>query len=783
MEEFHSLLQRQLKKHLGDCEEYPPNLQSFIASIDEAYNDLDAHVHMLEHAMDLSSYELYQANSELRSNNERIMKQHSALTKLTRSKAVFYGDVSRTIKRLTETVAKTLDISRVSVWKYNADGSYFTCSDSYDLCKNRHTFGQTMTGADFSNNTAEHNTTPVMDVPILMGGRAIGIMRHEHIGPIRQWTADEKSFSGSITDLISLALEAAERRRVEADLRIRTSAMNAATDQIIITDIYGRVEFVNPSFERETGYSLDEIQGELPDFFSSDKYNSEFYATLIDMVLSGHTWHGEIILRRKNGDTAVEDVTITPIKNDAGAVERFIAIKRNVTEKKIYEKQLDHLAHHDHLTDLPNRLMFSDRLTQCIAQAARKGEKVAVLFLDLDQFKMINDTLGHTTGDILLKSVSERLQRCTREADMIARMGGDEFTAILCDIAAASDVEAITKRIIDVFSNPFIIAEKELFVTVSIGVGIYPTDGADVETLVKNADSAMYRAKEHGRNNCQFFNKAHNAAVAKRMQIENSMRSAIERNEFILHYQPRTDITTENILGAEALIRWHHPKLGLVPPSQFIPIAEENGLIIPISDWVMGTACAQNKLWQTKGLSPITIAVNVSARHFLQDNLVDTVRETLEVTGLQPDHLELELTESVLMHSIDIAVSTLYKLKDMGLKLSVDDFGTGYSSLTYLKRFPIDTVKIDQSFIRDLTTNPDDAAIARAVIAMAQSLKLKVIAEGVETLEQLQFLAGMGCDEIQGYFVSRPVASDEFESILRGRECSSDDAADARRAA
>lgn len=750
-------------------------------------------VGVIESVRDITDFKCFERT--LKESSERLKRQQTMLIEMARNKVLFSGDLNAAIPQITESAARTLDVSRVGVWLYDRQHTKISCLDLFECASNCHTGSLTMWASDYPEffkalederviaitdvgidprtealvkpYFGHHGIRSTLMVPILLSGHTIGVVGYEHVGIAREWTTDEQSFASSIADIVSLLMEVSERKKTETDLRIRTSAMNAANDQIVITDIQGRVEFVNPSFERETGFSFNELEGKLPDFLTSDKHDAGFYNDLWDSLFSGRTWHGEITLNRRDDSVVVEDVTITPIKNESKAVERFIAIKRNITDKKIYEKKLDHLAHHDHLTGLPNRLLFSDRLTQCLAHSERRKNALAVLFIDLDRFKLINDTLGHSVGDLLLKAVAERLHNNIREADTIARMGGDEFTIILSDVDNAHEIASVTRRVADVMSAPFVLAGQELFVTTSIGVSIYPTDGIDVETLVKNADSAMYRAKEQGRNNYQFYTEALNTAAVERMQLENSLRKALDREEFVLHYQPRVDVKTGAILGVEALVRWHHPELGLVPPAAFIPLAEETGLIEPIGQWVLRTACAQNMKWQMCGFNPISVAVNVSARQLARDGLTDEVAQILNETGLAPEYLDLELTESVLMHSIDLAIGILRKFKEMGVRLSIDDFGTGYSSLTYLKRFPIDAVKIDQSFIRDLTTNSDDAAIARAVIAMSQSLKLKVIAEGVETVEQLQVLRSMECDEIQGYFVSRPVPADELESIMR----------------
>ncbi len=585
------------------------------------------------------------------------------------------------------------------------------------------------------------------------------------------WTENELSFlrgsDGKTMGIMGVARDITRRKQTESHLRLQTSAVNAASDLIVITNVQGGIEFVNAAFEQETGYEMRDVLGQKLSLLKSGKQEEPFYSELWQTILAGYTWQGEMVNKRKDGSIYVEDMSITPIKNDTGAIEHFVAIKRNITEKKVYERKLDHLAHHDHLTGLPNRLLFSDRLTQSIAVAQRRNKLAAVMFLDLDRFKYINDTLGHNVGDSLLKQVAHRLSLTLRRADTIARMGGDEFTIILGDIDSPQDATRVAKKVLDSLTKPFLLDGRELFVTTSVGISVYPNDGVDVETLVRNADTAMYQAKEEGRNCYHIYTNELNTAAMERMTMENSLRKALEREEFVVYYQPRVDLKTGQILGAEALVRWRHPEFGLVAPVQFIPLCEETGLIVPLSEWVLRESCKQNKAWQDAGYDPISIAVNISVKQVEQRGLRATVTRALRDTGLNPIYLDLELTESTLMQDPKRTITVLGKIKDMGVQISIDDFGTGYSSLSYLKQFPVDAVKIDQSFVKHVTTDPDDAAIAGAVVAMAHSLKLRVIAEGVETLQQLEFLRELNCDEMQGYFVSRPVPADEFEHLLR----------------
>ena len=444
------------------------------------------------------------------------------------------------------------------------------------------------------------------------------------------------------------------------------------------------------------------------------------------------------------------------------AIERHRLLK----ELELTRQREHYLSHHDDLTNLPNRTLLMDRLRQALTRAPWHKWWVAVLFIDLDRFKRINDTLGHNLGDLLLKEIAGRLIACVRNGDTVARLGGDEFTIILADMAQAQDIPKVVPQILNCFSKSFILEGHETFITASIGISLYPNDGEDPETLLKNADTAMYRAKEEGRNNYQHFSPAMNVRTFDQLALENNLRRALERNEFLLYYQPQVSFKTRQIIGMEALLRWRHPDLGLVSPARFIPVAEETGLIVPIGEWVLRTACTQNKAWQIAGLPSLLVAVNLSARQFQHKGLVEMIKRVLNETRLDPKYLELELTESILMRKEEDVITTLCELNAMGIGLSIDDFGTGYSSLSYLKRFPIHKLKIDRSFVRDIATDPDDPAIVRAVIALAHSLNMKAIAEGVETAEQLEFLRSLQCDEMQGYLFSLPLPAEEVTKLL-----------------
>jgi diguanylate cyclase (GGDEF)-like protein/PAS domain S-box-containing protein len=556
------------------------------------------------------------------------------------------------------------------------------------------------------------------------------------------------------------------RKQGEDNLRKLSRAVEQSANAVMIANYSGVIEYVNPWFSKMTGYPADEIISKRTEILMSDRTPEEIYQQMTDTLLSGKEWTGELQRARKNGDLYWCLETISPLKNDAGKVTHFVSITEDISERKQAEETIRHLAFHDALTGLPNRRLFRDRLHQAAAVSRRSGTGFALMLLDLDRFKTVNDTLGHDIGDGLLTAVAERLIANTREGDTLARMGGDEFALIAIDLKHPEEMVHLAEKLLNILQSPFNLQGHELYVSTSIGITLFPADTEEVDVLVKNADIALYHAKDQGRNNFQFFTGDTNAAMLYRLALESSMRWALERNEFLLNYQPQMDILTGHIHGTEALIRWQHPEFGLVAPAQFIPLAEETGLIVPIGEWVLRTACAQAKAWDLAGM-PMRVSVNLSARQFRQRDLAERIGAILQQTCLSPALLEVELTEGILMEDTAETGVILDKLHGMGVQISIDDFGTGYSSLSYLKRLPIQILKIDQSFVRDINTDPDDRAIVTAVIALAHSLKLKVVAEGVETQEQLSFLQEQDCDIIQGYLYSRPVTGDEVEALMK----------------
>jgi diguanylate cyclase (GGDEF)-like protein len=463
-------------------------------------------------------------------------------------------------------------------------------------------------------------------------------------------------------------------------------------------------------------------------------------------------------------------MNLRAVRDAGGNVAFHEGTVEDITNRKVAEARVKFLAYYDALTGLPNRGLLQDRLSKALASARRRKDKVAILFLDVDRFKVINDSIGHSGGDLVLQEVAERLKRWAREQDTVARLGGDEFLIVLTAIKDFPDAAVAAERLMDAMTAEFVIQGHSFSMNCSLGISIFPEHGTDGETLIKNADAAMYSAKDYGRNNFRFFTEDMNAQVVERLTLENSLRLALEKREFFLVYQPQMDIVTGKITGLEALLRWQHPELGLVPPDKFIRIAENCGLIVPIGEWVLRTACSQARKWHNEGIPAVPVAVNVSAVQFRQEGFCDLVRRVLRETGLAPKYLELEITESLLLSNADVMFSVFRELKAMGLRLAIDDFGTGYSSLSYLKQFPVSKLKIDRSFVQDVAVDPDDAAITTAIIGMAKSLNLRVIAEGVENEAQMSFLRAHHCDEIQGYYFSRPLSADAVADKMRGTE-------------
>jgi diguanylate cyclase (GGDEF)-like protein/PAS domain S-box-containing protein len=548
--------------------------------------------------------------------------------------------------------------------------------------------------------------------------------------------------------------------------------LNSIGDAVLSTDIAGNVTYLNQVAESMTGWSCQEATGHpLAEVFDIiDGATRAIAPNPMAQAVKENKTVGLaancILIRRDGFESAIED-SAAPIHDRGGRVTGAVIVFHDVSAARATRQKMVHLAHHDFLTDLPNRILLNDRIANSVAMARRHNKLRAVLFLDLDGFKHINDSLGHPIGDKLLQSVARRLVACVRGSDTVSRQGGDEFVVLLSEIEHAEDAARSAEKMLLALAAPHRVAERELQITGSIGISIYPDDGRDAEALIKCADTAMYHAKNKGRNNYQFFTEDMNLRAVERQFLECNLRRALDRHEFVLHYQPKINLETGAITGVEALIRWRHPERGLIPPALFVPIAEECGLIVSIGRWVLHEACRQAQAWIDAGLPPLSVAVNISAVEFQSKDFLEGVRAILEETRLNPCYIELELTESVLMQNAEFTAPALIALKAIGVRLAIDDFGTGYSSLSYLRRFPIDTLKIDQSFVREITARSFDDTIVSAIISMGKTLKQRVVAEGIETREQLAFLQREHCGEGQGYHFSRPVSAEEFVTLLK----------------
>jgi diguanylate cyclase (GGDEF)-like protein/PAS domain S-box-containing protein len=584
--------------------------------------------------------------------------------------------------------------------------------------------------------------------------------------PVEYWSYPMRR-GGRVIGSVVTFMDIGERRKSEARLRQSAKVFDSTTDGVTITDAAANIIAINRAFTEITGYTEAEALGRNPRLLKSGRHDESFYQSVWQCLAQTGSWSGEIWNRKKNGEIYPEWLTISSVTNGDGRLTNYVGVFADISQIKQSEAKLERLAHYDPLTDLPNRLLFNARLEHAIRHAERNGTLLALLFIDLDRFKTVNDGLGHPAGDRMLREVAQRLSHCVRAEDTVARLGGDEFVIVLEGLDNTTPATVLADKLLVTLTRPFGLDGQEVFIGASIGISTYPADGADATTLLKNADAAMYRSKEDGRNTYRFYDAEMTRSARERLVLETNLRQAIAQQEFVLHYQPQVDVASGEMVGVEALVRWDHPVSGLISPIRFIPLAEENGLILPMGEWVLFAACAQARAWhETAGMPPLTMAVNLSPRQFRQEKLAEHVRAVLDATGLPPARLELEITESALMDNADQAVATLRALKDLGIQISMDDFGTGYSSLAQLKRFPIDKLKIDQSFMRGIPHDQSDMEIVATIIAMARNLHLKVLAEGVETEAQLAFLQIHGCDTYQGYHRSRPLPARALEAWL-----------------
>ena len=566
--------------------------------------------------------------------------------------------------------------------------------------------------------------------------------------------------------IIGMMMEVGHLKAAEHQLRLTAKVFDNTMEGILVTDAEARIVAVNHAFNRITGYAAEEAHGRVSRMFRIDNDPNRLNEAIMSSLREKSFWQGELPDRRKNGESYPAWLSISALRDDDGQITHFVGVFSDMSARRDAEARLNFLANHDALTMLPNRTLLNSRLHEILGLARKRGLRTAVMFLDLDRFKTVNETLGHQVGDELLQEVALRLPKAIQERAVLARLGGDEFTIILENVPDFQPVADTANAVLAQMSRPFAVAGQDIYLTCSIGISLFPDDGQDVSTLLKSADMALYRAKELGKNNYQFFDAAMNAHAFDRLVIGNQLRQALERGEFLLHFQPLISVTSGHIAAVEALLRWQHPEFGLLHPTRFIPLAEENGVIVPMGAWVLREACLQIKRWQDAGLPPIRVAVNLSARQFQFDDLPVLVADALATAKLESCWLELELTESMIMKSPEDAARMMHELAAMGVTLAIDDFGTGYSSLSTLKRFPIHHLKIDRSFVEGIPDNRDDVAIAEVVIAMAKKMGLKVVAEGVETAAQAEFLRQQGCDFLQGYRFGRPMPADDLANLL-----------------
>lgn len=605
------------------------------------------------------------------------------------------------------------------------------------------------------------------DLPFII---VSGVIEADHAVTLLKRGAHDFINKGALARLVPAieremreAVERASRRRAEERVQILSMAVEQSPVSVVITDCDGIIEYVNPKFQEVTGYSMAESLGQSLEFTRLEQAGVDSFQRMWATVRAGHEYRGEICNVRKDGQLFWEHTTVSPITDVKGAISHFVAVKEDITVRRSYEERLLRQANFDELTGLPNRVLMMDRLEQAIALAHRRDAETAVLFVDLDRFKDVNDSKGHAVGDVLLKDAAMRLGGCIRDGDTVARMGGDEFLLILPGIAASTDAQRVAERVIDAFSRPFMIGGQDHFVTASMGVTFYPGDGEDGRVLLRNADMAMYQAKEKGGNRYSFFTEEINRKMQERVSIEANLRGAVARGEMCLHYQPIIDLKTGDPVAAEALIRWKSPQGVLLMPNQFITIAEDMGLIPHIGDWVLEAACSEMCGYLNGGLR--RVAINVSPRQLRVSGFARTVEKILECNGLGPESLELEITEGVLMDDTAETVMNINTLCEMGVRLSIDDFGTGFSSLGYLQRYPFDTLKIDRSFVSDALGNPTSLRLVETIITMAQGLGLEVIAEGVETQPQMDMLKARHCDLGQGYLMGKPMPLSDFAAL------------------
>jgi diguanylate cyclase (GGDEF)-like protein/PAS domain S-box-containing protein len=742
------LLARQLRKLSLDAEHPPsaPVWSKLLTAIDQTYNDNDQDRYITERSLALSSEEMHQLYLRQKSSYE------------TRVHTIF-----KTMQDL--------------IWLKDQDGVYLACNQMFERLVGQpeaNIIGKTdydFFVRDVADTFRTKDRLAIQKGEPSLNEEWVTFAGSGYRALLETTKTPMYDETNKLIGVLGMARDITKHRQAEENLRIAATAFEAQ-EGILITDANNFILRVNRAFTEITGYDLTDVVGKNPRIFNSGRHEPEFYAAMWDSILHVGGWEGEVWNMRKNGEVYPEYLRITVVKDTEGRITHYVATFTDITQNKAAEDEIRYLAYFDSLTRLPNRRLLVDRMRQALASSSRTGHDGALLFLDLDNFKTLNDTLGHDFGDLLLQQVARRLESCVRQGDTVARLGGDEFVVMLEDLSghsveAAAQVETVAEKVLVELNKPYQLNTTEYRCTSSIGVTLFNNNsGQSIEELMKQADIAMYQSKNAGRNTVRFFDQHMQDAINERASLEDSLRNALINNEFVLHYQIQVD-HMNSPLGAEVLIRWMHPEKGMILPEEFIPAAEETGLILPIGQWVLETACAQLKVWQDNNMtSEFVLAVNVSAKQFRQPHFAASVRNTVLRYDIDPTLLKLELTESMLQVDIEAVISMMNELKAIGIQFSLDDFGTGYSSLQYLKKLPLDQLKIDQSFVRDIDMNSSDEAIVGTIIAVAKSLNLDVIAEGVETETQFERLLWAHCPHFQGYLFGKPMPLLEFERSL-----------------
>jgi diguanylate cyclase (GGDEF)-like protein/PAS domain S-box-containing protein len=705
---------------------------------------------------------------------QTLATSNESLERMVRERTRALEDAGATLHRSRTLLAEAQRIASIGNFEWDLVSGDMTWSDElYRI------FGTERSGATLGLDTLLDATAPEdrdalnRIVASALGGRRRYEIEHRIVrrdgreGFVLQRGEVHCDAAGAPARLVGTVQDITERRQTEDTMRKLSLAVEQTADSVMITDRNGAIEYVNPAFTSMTGYAPEDVLGKTPRLLNSGQQDDAYFRRLWEALLRGEVFHDVVVNRRKDGSCYHESLTITPQCDSSGQVTHFVATGRDVSEWMEVRNRIEHLAHHDALTGLPNRTLLMDRLEQAIARAKWRQRHVAVAFLDLDRFKVINDTLGHDVGDRLLKGMAERLVACVREGDTVARLGGDEFAIILNDIAARSDVALIAGKIVEAMRAPFALEARELFATTSIGISMYPEDGGDGQTLLKHADAAMYGAKAGGKNDFQFYAQHDESAAIARLDLETGLRRALEQRELFLAYQPQLDTISGTTIGVEALLRWRHPDGRVVMPRDFMPLLEETGMILEVGDWVLETACIEARSLRAENAAPCRVAVNVSPRQFRQKGFADRVAAILRRTGFAAPMLELEVTEGVLTEDARSAADTLQALHALGVRLSIDDFGTGCSSMRFLGRLPFDALKIDQSFVGEIPHNRESAAVVAAVVSLAKALGMESVAEGVSTEEQMRFVGELGCHLVQGHLLSPPLTAAEYASFAR----------------